>query len=294
MGRARRISVSALLVVGGACGQNQLPAFPDGGSQELTLISSDWSIPTPGDEMYQCQRLTTTRDLYISQIDPVSPPGTHHDVVAMGGPRMADGKTTCDAFQSVTAESVVLYGSGLGTDSLVLPAGTAIHIPAGQQLLLNLHLFNATDGALSGTSGVVVKTTSAADAQHLASTVLIGPTSFSVPTGASTISGTCTVDRQLTLFSVLPHMHKLGTHMKVVANRAAGAVTLLDVDYTFDGQKNYPIAPMVDLQAGDTVNVDCTYFNPGAAVGFGESSNAEMCFAFVYLYPDFGSVFCSN
>jgi hypothetical protein len=273
-----------------------VPDFTDGGSNLVRLIQSDWTLPNPGDEFYQCTRLTMARDYYLSEIDPVSPPGTHHDVVAMGGPRMSDGTEKCDAFVSVTAESTALFGSGLGTNPLVMPPGVAVHVPAGSQLLLNLHLFNATDGSLSGTSGIDVKTEPASAAQHIATTTLIGPQGFTVPTGTSTIDGTCTAPAHVTLFSVLPHMHKLGTHMQVVANRAAGGpVTLLDTDFSFDQQKNYPITPAVDLEAGDSIDVHCTYFNPGADVIFGESSNQEMCFAIVYHYPELnGGVWCSN
>ena len=51
----------------------------------------------------------------------------------------------------------------------------------------------------------------------------------------------------------------------------------------------------LELHAGDTIEVNCTYQNPGAAVGFGESSDSEMCFTGLYWYPPMGiGSFCFN
>ena len=60
----------------------------------------------------------------------------------------------------------VLYASGVGTDALELPDGVAVKIPAGKQILLNLHLFNASDTPLEGTSGIEVNRIEPEKIQH--------------------------------------------------------------------------------------------------------------------------------
>ena len=49
-----------------------------------------------------------------------------------------------------------VFGSGVGTNAIEFPQGVGIKLAAGSQLLLNLHLFNTADTALSGTSGTKI------------------------------------------------------------------------------------------------------------------------------------------
>lgn len=90
-------------------------------------------------------------------------------------------------------------------------------------------------------------------------------------------------------------MHQLGVYMKVVAKRASGGdVTLFDDEYSFEEQIIHRIDP-VEMAAGDTVDVECTYENDtGTTVTFGDSSFSEMCFAGLLHYPprNAGSFVC--
>ena len=52
----------------------------------------------------------------------------------------------------------MLYAAGVGTDDLLFPTASRSTSPPGTYINLNLHLFNATDNALTDTSGVLVKT----------------------------------------------------------------------------------------------------------------------------------------
>ena len=75
-----------------------------------------------------------------------------------------------------------------------------------------------------------------------------------------------------------------------------GPGTYTDGPYTFDDQKWSDVAPMIDLMPGDQVSVDCSYENTtNQAVSYGDSSNAEMCFAGLFVYPPgaFGLI-CDN
>jgi hypothetical protein len=96
----------------------------------------------------------------------------------------------------------------------------------------------------------------------------------------------------VTLFSVAPHMHQLGTYMKVVAEPAGSdEVVLHDGPYDFTEQRYYSIDPL-ELAQGDTVRVECTHTNTtDHLVTFGDSSLAEMCFAGIYRYPADGDAF---
>jgi hypothetical protein len=250
-----------------------------------TLIEGDWTLPS-GEEDYLCVLKTLTEDVHVSAFRPLLPPGTHHTVLTLEtNPTEPDGSFACDAG---TNGPHMIYGSGLGTGEFTFPSGIAVPLKAGQQLVLNLHLFNVNQSSLSGTSGIEVTTTSQDQVVHEAQVTLAGKQEGLVAEpGTTTQYGICTLEDPTTIFAVLPHMHQLGAHLKATATPSGGSpITLLDVDYSFDDQQYFPVTPEAALAAGDVINVDCTYDNPKSSpVYYGDSSNDEMCFAAIYEYP---------
>jgi hypothetical protein len=233
-------------------------------------------------------RVTLPQDVTISEIMAQAPPGTHHTVLsiatgAAGGP---DGETDCSVNQ---LGMVMLFASGVGTSPLVFPADVGLKIPAGTQIHLNLHLYNAGDQPLSGDSAILIKTHAAPPAQ-LAENVFAGTFRISVPPGATqTVSGTCTAGRDYRIFALWPHMHQVATHQKVELIAGGTPTTLLDRDFNFSEQNYYLQTPEVQVHAGDQIKVSCTYHNTtGVTVTFGDSSDQEMCFSGLYRYPAAG------
>lgn len=254
------------------------------------LIDATWVRP-PG-EGYYCSRVTTTEDLWISEFRAINPEGTHHTVLTViENPSQPDGEFDCNAG---TNADRMIYGSGVGTDPFKFPDGVGVHLPAGTQLLLNLHLFNTTETALNGISGTEIRVVPASEIQHEAEAVLMGPTfTLNIPPGTQTSSGSCTQNGDVTFISVGPHMHQLGTHMKVTAESSIdGTKVIHDAPYTFYEQNAYDLDPHIRMARGDKLRVECTYNNnTGSTVTFGDSSTQEMCFATIYRYPAFGATF---
>jgi hypothetical protein len=259
----------------------------------LTLIEGDWELP-PDSESYTCVRLTVPRDVYLSEFAPVIPLGTHHTVLTVvSEPTQPDGITPCSAS---TNGSRSIYGSGVGTQPHAMPEGVAVKLKAGEQLLLNLHLFNSGSETLRGRSGTLAKTIAEADVEHESGGVLAGPVQLEIPPGRVTQTGRCTLERDMIIFGVMPHMHQTGSYMKVVANSSdAGAVTLYDGPYDFEEQIQHDV-DFVSMRAGDVVDVECTYENDtGRTINWGDSSLAEMCFAGLLHYPALQNTFtCFN
>jgi hypothetical protein len=265
------------------------PNAPDAGAF-ITLIDSDWTL-SPGTEKYQCARLTVSEDIYIAEFDAIGPLGTHHTVLTVGEPNGADGSFPCDTGTNADA---MIYGSGVGTNPIKFPSGVAMKVAAGQQLLINLHLFNTSDQELTGTSGTLARLVPASAVQNEAEVILAGKTfTLSVPPGPSTSTGTCAMNGDVTLFAVGPHMHQMGTHLKVTANSStAGSQVIHDAAYNFFEQRVEVMSQSVAMSQGDTVQIECTYNNTSSStIAFGESSNEEMCFAGIYRYPAFGGDF---
>lgn len=249
-----------------------------------TLIDGTWQIP-PGTESYWCTLKTIQEDTYIKAFRAKSPTGTHHTLLLRSSGGQPDGESPCGP----TLGADMYHASGVGTDDLTFPPGVAVKIPAGTQLLLNLHLFNTGSAPLEGVSGTMVQTVSAAEVQQEAEMILAGPTSIAVPpNGSQTVEGTCPFPGASTIATVWPHMHQYGTHMKVTYEGASGTKVLHDAPYSFADQKNYPITPLL-VAPGEIIRIECTYQNPTSqTVYWGDSSNSEMCFAGLYRYPALG------
>lgn len=273
----------ALLALLAACGSDTpMPsgtpdaATPPDGFQ--SLIANTWTL-SPGVQKYLCVRQTVTADTYVAAIRPVSPTGTHHSVLMVGTKDADDGVVECDS--SLTKPAI--YASGVGTQELDLPDGVAVHLHAGQQLLMNLHLLNASDQPITATSGIDIKPIDPGAVQHEAGVVLAGATNFTIPDGGTTtITGTCTTPAGTTVFAVAPHMHLLGTWMKISYN----GTVLHDASYSFDAQHYYMLTPDLVTVANGKLTVACTYDNhTGAAVSYGEHTQDEMCYALSFVYP---------
>jgi hypothetical protein len=261
------------------------------GTTAMILATSDYNIP-PGQEFYQCQRVTVTDDLYIVKFTPIAPPGVHHQVLAIDPTGSPDGVSTCQAFGPSWSP---LFASGVGSPDLVLPDGVALKVSKGQQVVLNLHLFNATNAALTGTAKLQVAVAVDPTGYALAGVPFVGNVTFTVgPT--LQVNGQCTMSNDTKYFAVFPHMHMTGAHMKVTVSGSVSQ-TLWDEDYSFNDQKFGMWAPL-QLKAGDKISNTCTYGSDGLGKKFGDSSTDEMCFAISYVTPPvsgtLGQPFCIN
>ena len=250
--------------------------------QWTRLIEGSWEIPA-ATEFYKCVRMTVEEDTYVKGFKSIGPMGTHHTVLSAGVPTGADGIEDCDALDNATT---MIFGSGVGDIEFNFPEGVGVKIPAGHQLVLNLHLFNVSDTAISGTSGTDVRLTTGAEVAFEAESVLMGKIEgLTVNPGPVEQVGTCTMVQDFTLLTVAPHMHQLGSHMKVEALRGDSVELLHDAPYDFYDQQLYELAP-VSMSEGDQIRVTCGYNNTtGETVNFGNSSEEEMCFAGMYRYP---------
>jgi hypothetical protein len=265
---------------------------PDADNSSYTmLIGRSWG-PLPGgtQDTYRCVRVTMTEDVYVHSFRAQAPLGTHHTVLGIATGVRPDGDYDCG-----TAEvgHQMLFASGVGTADLTFPAGIAVKIAKGQQIVLNLHLFNASDTAIPlSESGILVETMRAEDVQQEAEAIFAGTfdIDIEVSTRAQTAQGGCTVERDYTLFALWPHMHQLGTKQLVTWSRGSETKTLHDAAYTFFEQTYYLVEPQLAVKRGDRIDVTCTYVNTTTMpVGWGEGSEAEMCFTGLYRYPALNS-----
>lgn len=247
------------------------------------LIAYGWEL-APDTETNLCVRETLTEDVVLSGYKPMVPSGTHHTTLSIGTPKEPDGVEICSGFE---AHAAVVWATGVRTDAFEFPDGIGMVLPAGQQLLLNLHLYNTRGEPVRGHSGLAVRARERSEITRVADATLMGPVEFSIAPGAPVkIAGGCTFAAPATVFTVAAHMHRLGRHARIVAERKDHPELVLhDGPFNFGEQPFYPVGE-VPFAAGDRINIECTFENDtDRVVSFGESTTTEMCFAVVARYP---------
>jgi hypothetical protein len=307
----RHFALASLLMMA-ACGGGSNPGVDGGGDDDTPdaaqgtpdadnagwtmLIGRSWTIPEGVYDIYRCTRIQIDRDIYVQGFRSEAPLGSHHAVLtyATSNPGQL-GDYNCNV-NSLDFQHMV-YASGVGTDDFMFPDDVAVRIPAGSFLNLNLHLFNAGDVEISGSSGVLIKELPA-EPTTLADMMFAGDMSLSIPPGVPghIEQGGCTLSREYNVVSLWPHMHQHATHQKLELTRGGTTTVLLDENYSFSDQKNWPQDPILNFQSGDELNVVCTYHNTsGSTVNWGDSSTEEMCFTGLYVYPAANFLFgCTN
>jgi hypothetical protein len=190
----------------------------------------------------------------------------------------------------------MLTGWAPGGDPLDMPMGVGLEMPAaGGYLNMEYHYYNTTGATAMDRSGVRICGTYT-QPTHPASLTWLGTETISIPANApaATATGNCTTWKKngdVHFIQTVPHMHKLGAHMKTVINR--GGVTaaqpamgdvIVDQPFQFADQRAYPID--IVAHQTDTFTTTCTWNNTTpASVGFGTSTTSEMCYNFVVYWP---------
>ncbi|HMI83319.1 MAG TPA: hypothetical protein VK550_04450 [Polyangiaceae bacterium] len=271
-----------------ACGGNTSGVNPPAETWSR-LAEGSWTLEAGAEDPRWCKKIALTEDIYVSALHPVHPPGTHHTTLSLVAD---DGKEGCSGSMFGAG---LIYAAGAGTKDLHMPKGVAMKLPAGQALILNLHIYNASSAPIQGTSGIDIVRVKPDEVTSEADLLLSGPTNFALaPQQKSTLTHTCAVTSDQTMFTLFPHMHQRGIHIKTTVTVGGTPRVLHDGEYNFEEQYLVPVDPIA-FHAGDSITTECTYDNLGpSTVKFGESSDTEMCFSILFRYPRGKSTFCTG
>src|SRR5581483_6400562 len=176
-----------------------------------------------------------------------------------------------------------------GTNPLRLQEGIGIRIPRGACLVMEVHYTTwhpevISDQTLAGLKFArtpVLK-------ERLA--MLVRNEHFTIPAGNPhyEVNASLTLDDDVTIYSLAPHMHQFGTDYLVETELPGGEKRcMLDVDYDFKHQGTYIYKQPLRLPAGAKINVRAFYDNsasnprqfnnPPIDIPFGRTSDKEMC-----------------
>ncbi|MCA9618568.1 MAG: hypothetical protein KC731_06095 [Myxococcales bacterium] len=273
MSRRSSCLVLPVLLTLAACGGDEPPP-PE--RETLTLASDGFSVPA-GEERYLCWTQTLEKDLRVDRYDYQAKSVIHHLLVSKSLVPVDDGLSECDVlFQS---SWVPLFIAGNGDASLEFPEGASFDLPAGTQVVTQLHLLNLESSEVSDTAEITMRVAEASDTKDVG-LYSFGTTDINLPAGSSqAVANDCAVDTDVEIFAFLPHMHYLGSRLTLeVGDDASGFQKAYEIDpWDFDDQR-IELADL-SLPAGTPTRTTCAYENDTAdTVTFGDSSYDEMCF----------------
>jgi len=238
----------------------------------------------PGEEKYFCYtaRLPADRDVAITRMVPDYGVGTHHILASQTIANEPEGFSECNTLIRTTW--IPLYTGGLDSGVLQLPPNIGFKpFERGQQILMQLHLQNATDAPISAKTSMRFEFVDQSPEIQPASIYGMDNRKISVaPQSQATTEMSCIASKDLQVFAVLGHMHKQGLKLDVSRGAVAGADMLYEEDWKFEEQPVTPLA--MQVKKGDNLHLRCTHKNTtNNPVVYGESSDNEMC-SFVLFY----------
>jgi hypothetical protein len=180
-------------------------------------------------------------------------------------------------------------GGGESVGQLLVPDGLAFRIPAGTQLMMQTHWINATRNTVDGEAVAYLTTVPSSPKNQVLDLFNVVLTDFTMNPGEKlTKSTTCTLPRDLQLYTLTGHEHALGSHVDIDLLDGANAPKSLwshdwQPSFTSDSPYNiYPVQQPLLLKSGQQVRVTCTWINSKTdPVTF----PSEMCVGSGFYFP---------
>jgi hypothetical protein len=299
-------------------GEKDLPCSAPGSTlTKMTFHASDgtpaagqYVVPIGTDNPYTCWVFDSgDKDLHVTDWAPLldNTLVVHH-IVMFGPPVQGSGapfggqKGPVDCRDHMPL-NLFEFGWAPGGKNYSFPSDVEQVIPAHTQLILQVH-YN-TGAALgvpqNDTSGIALCSTSE-DRPKQAGVLLLGTMDLNIPahsTGTEAV-GTCpppswssigvtSIPSDFDVLGVFPHMHTHGTKIFTNQMRGGSPVDKLgdDEDWNFNNQGFHSYETPKTVKAGDMLETHCFYDNAGNnPIGWGEDTESEMCFNFLYTVPD--------
>jgi hypothetical protein len=252
----------------------------------IDLVSAEYTLQ-PGEEKYFCytMRLPADRDLAITKLTPTYGEATHHILLAQAIAPEPEGFSDCNVLIRTTW--IPLYAGGVDSGPVVMPENTGFKaFERGQQILMQLHLQNATDEPITSSTKMRIDFVDTTPDLIPASIYGLDNRKIEIPanTAAMKTEMSCKVNTDLEVFAVMGHMHKHGVHIDVSRGATPGAEMLYETAWSFETQPVTPVS--LSIKANDNLHLRCTHRNDTAKpVLYGESSDTEMCSFVMYVAP---------
>jgi hypothetical protein len=266
------------------------------------------AIPASGDVEYTYEIVPTGfsegKWVSMSEIRPSSRENVHHAVVYIRPPdspwlrdlpknapfTASDMTNAQDMHDTHTTKADILLVYAPGSSPDEWPAGMAKYVPAGSDLVFQMH-YTTHGRATSDQTAIGLVFAKAPPAKRVL-TLQLTNASFVIPPGVDDyrVEVHGSLPNDALLLSFFPHMHLRGKRFEYDILRTDGSVVpLLRVNYDFYWQLSYRLAQPMPLKAGTVLQAVAWYDNskknphnpdPNATVYWGDQTYDEMMVGF--------------
>jgi hypothetical protein len=186
--------------------------------------------------------------------------------------------------EQLSGDAAYFFGSAVEERTVQTPAGVAFHFEAGQQIILEQHVINATQDTMQGEVTFELTTAAEGAIEHHADIIWFANWQFIVLPGESETTTHCTVPYAVEIFGLSSHSHERGEHFSIEKWSSGQTEHLYDSnDWAHPPYEEYD--PTVSLNAGEGLQWTCSWRNNGGIVIPGRESTNEMCITFAAAYP---------
>lgn len=292
-----------------------LPEFPDGSQIGIPdhVLVMDEPYAHEGDmsEQYQVFVLPSGFDSAASvralEVQPGNHNVAHHAILGLdisGTASILDAADPAPGYESFggfgfNAESSFFGAWVPGALPVEYPPGIGRTIPAGADVLLQMHYGPSAAGETDQTAVNVFLSNEPIEREVY--TAIMGPQHLDAPfvippNQVTSFHGTLPVTADVSLLSIAPHCHLIGSSWKVYATSPnnGDTIPLISIpSWDFNWQGYFTFPHLTKVPEGYTLHGEATYdntaenpFNPSDPpqwVYFGEETQDEMFFVFIDL-----------
>lgn len=209
------------------------------------------------------------RDLFVKGVQGFQTHGGHHVVVYKTKAKKEPGTTrTCDELDLSTFRFVAGAGGEGIQETNEAPGELAFVLEAGDQVVLEQHYINASPKTIDVQSAVTLHLGEPGKSYVRSGAMAFLDSVFTLPRGEARVDVSCTMQRDVEAWFLIPHMHRWGTKITVdhVASVTEATTRLFDTAwepaFTFQPpEKRYDTAAPYRFKRGDKVNVSCNWLN---------------------------------
>jgi copper type II ascorbate-dependent monooxygenase-like protein len=290
------------------------PAAADAlGAPTATYDSGlDYASTYQGSDEYRCfvidPKLTATFNLVAVGVHSTNPAIVHHTIVyaQLPGDQAAvdalDAKDPLPGYECFGGAgwpgAIEIGAAAVGSLPKPFPNGSGAPLPAGTRYVVQVH-YNFDNQR--GSNRIAVQAWSAPSLTQIPHGISTVNYTFYIPAGAVGVTASATAkfaatgaNRAGLLWNAFPHMHQIGSSIRVDLLRPDGGkqCVISIPKWDFHWQGAYQFAQPIKVNAGDTLQTTCVWDNSATHqpivggqvqqprdVTFGEGSTDEMCLA---------------
>ena len=264
-------------VEGAADDRRTPPKFPDGwelGTPDI-IVSTDrpYVVKAGSDDVYRnlVLKVPITEGVFVRAVEfKTNGAPIHHAVIRVdrtSGSRRHDGEDGQPGFDgmsfSVSDPDGQFIGWAPGRGPIVSPEGMAWRLERGSDLVVELHVIDSKESAsLKPSVGLFLTKTPPSQRPV---TVRMASKAIEIPAGKAdyVVTDEYELPSNVTVLSVYPHAHYLGSDMRAIATLPDGSVkTLLHIPHwDFHWQQDYRYVTPVRLPRGTRLSMRYTFDN---------------------------------